>query len=401
MITINKHTNYSDYFDQFNELYLSYFESSSEPKLPTYSYQTKLNTPLIVTSLITDLIPESLIPKFRESMFYLGYLHSIVPNATKVHSQNEFKRMNGTYLIPHSYFITNEIVYADNEFGHIATKQSKPKISNKNFTRNQKYSLQKLYEICFSASSFRYMLIKAECMTFMYFYLFSLGDKNNDILSFYGCFDYALSKASEFKDSPITYGIIYVWELVTAFNHFSKNSLPIQNDSELNLPLHHVYKYPRHLYSISAFGDYDLSSCNYKLNLPDIEFLNHYSITPKTSTSIPASDKTLYYLPYEIDPQKVLSSSFNNFLDYFFPPDTIDLYELFEQLKLINEFENSFVISSELPQTIDGEFFVKSVEDAKELIKEKDIKLIDGYDIYASVMIKDNVSKKIINIKLE
>ena len=123
MITINRHSNYSDYFDKFNEIYLSYYEFSSEPKLPTYSYQIKLNTPLIVTSLISDIIPKTLIPKFRESMFYLGYLHSIVPNATKVHSQNEFKRMNGTYLIPHSYFISNEIVYADNEFGHIATKQ--------------------------------------------------------------------------------------------------------------------------------------------------------------------------------------------------------------------------------------------------------------------------------------
>lgn len=370
MITINKHTIYSDYFNTFKEVYSSFYNSSNL-SLPSYPFQTKLNTPLIVTSLIPSLISDSLTLQFRESMFYLGQLHSIVPAATKVHAQNDYKHKTGKYLIPHSYFISNEIVYADNEFGYIATNQDKPKNSVKNFTKNQKFSYQKLFEICFSASSFRYMLIKAECMTFLFYFLKS---RNIDIPSFYGAFNYALTKASQFFDSPITYGIVYVWELVTAFNHFT-SLLSVDNfddDSHLNLPLHHVYKFPRYLSSLSSFGDYDLSTCKHNLNLPKIGFLNHCSITPRISTSIPSNSNTIFYLPYELDASGILSSSFNKFIDWLMESmDCFDIYDFFNNISLINEFENNFVVSANLPTVVNGEYFVNSIDEANKIIKQK------------------------------
>lgn len=149
MININKNTNYSTFFDEFEKLYSSFYISKIE-KLPTYNFQTKLNTPLIITSYIENLISDSFINDFRENLFYLGYLHSIIPNALKINSQKEFKRTHGEYLIPRSYFQQNEITYSDSEFGHVASNQFTPKKSIKNFTKNQKFSYEKLYEICFS-----------------------------------------------------------------------------------------------------------------------------------------------------------------------------------------------------------------------------------------------------------
>lgn len=130
MINITKNTNYSTFFDEFEKLYSSFYISKIE-KLPTYNFQTKLNTPLIITSYIENLISDSFINDFRENLFYLGYLHSIIPNALKYNSQKEFKRTHGEYLIPRSYFQQNEITYADSEFGHVASNQFTPKKSIK------------------------------------------------------------------------------------------------------------------------------------------------------------------------------------------------------------------------------------------------------------------------------
>ena len=391
MININKNTNYSTFFDEFEKLYSSFYISKIE-NLPTYNFQTKLNTPLIITSYIENLISDSFINDFRENLFYLGYLHSIIPNALKINFQKEFKRTHGEYLIPRSYFQQNEITYSDSEFGHVASNQFTPKKSIKNFTKNQKFSYEKLYEICFSSSSFRFMIIKAECMIFLYYYFLT---NNIEYPQFYGAFNYALTKASQFENNSITYGIIYVWELVTAFNHFISSKF----HEDFNLPLHHVYSYPKRFNLISQFGNYDISTCNHKLNLPEIDFIKNCSLTPRCLTNIPSNEKSLFILPYEIDPNGIYSASFNNFIDWLINDyKKEDINQIFYKISLINEYENYFEISEECPQYIDnGEFFVKTIEEAD---KYKNIKKIDGYNLYLSIMIKNDYSKELKNIKI-
>lgn len=394
MININKNTNYSTFFDEFEKLYSSFYIAKIE-KLPTYNFQTKLNTPLFITSYIENLISDSFVNEFRENLFYLGYLHSIIPNVTKVNAQKEFKRTNGQYLIPRSYFKENEITYSDTEFGHVASNQFYPKKSLKNFTKNQKFSYEKLFEICFSSSSFRFMIIKAECMIFLYYYFLT---NNIDYPSFFGAINYALTKAEQFKHNYITYGIIYVWELVTAFNHFISSKVNI----ERNLPLHHVYSYPKRFNSISNFGNYDLTTCEHKLNLPEINNIKYCSLTPRCLTNIPSNEKSIFILPYEIDPDENYSVSFNIFIDWLIDEfKKEDLNEIFNKIYFINEYENNFVISEDFPQYVDnGEFFVKTIEEAEEIIKQKNMNKIDGYNIYLSIMIKNENSKELKNIKI-
>ena len=405
MIHIDKNTDYNEYYNEFENLYSSFYETNIN--LPTHPYQTKLNTPFIVTSLfVPSIISPKLIEEFKSALFYFGYLHSVVPFATKVHAQEEFKRQVGSYLIPADYFKSHEITYGLSEFGHIAQNQSTPKRSCFNFTKNQHFSLAKLFEICFSSSSFRFMLIKAECLTFLYYYFLSKYSKiPQELYSFYGAFNYAYKKASRYSPSSITFGILYVWELVTAFNHFTNmNFSPLSEDNKINLPTHHVYMYPRRLSCLSQFGKYDLTTCKYKLSLPNIseKILKHISINPQFSTDIPSNSQTLFYLPQTVDKTGILSSSFNTFIEWLIEDSDENFDEIFYRISFINNFEDAFVVNSEQPQVIDGgEFFVNTLFEADEIIRKRNIKPIKGFDLYFSIMIQDEYSKQLQNIKID
>lgn len=400
MIKIDAHTDYSTIRSELMQIYNQYLTNT--PSLPIMDNQlTKLNTPLYYISSAdssTDsssslpshpssshpLISPQFIDEYRKALLFIGKCHRTVPSNKRDIDTRDFSR--------------EEIQYNLNEFGYIP--------------RPLEFKVRKLVDIAFSASSFRFMCIKAEIAIFLFYRALSHVTSSSllaphwssDVKFIFGAIAYAVNKYYSFRNK--TKGMaVYIWELTTFINAFA----PLTSETISTIPSHHVSKFTRRYASIADFGDIDpfnislpdssfppLISLPSSLSPSDQSFYKHLSRFPKCPTDIPYTPDLWFYIPTDSDAKQPCTLTFHEILSNILQNPT-DFQFITNELLKITNYESQFLLSSG-ESYASNTFYFKSLSEASDYIHSIPIpSTLDASKVYFCVMIMEN-GKQILHV---
>lgn len=350
---VNHNSDYKDLYSVLFNIYTSKAEEFNVADVPAFLYHTKLNT-----ALINHEFTESLQNLYKQSLFYIGNAHKIVP-------------LNKN-LLETRYFNDKQLAYHISEFGYIP--------------KGMKWNYNKILDMAFSASSFRTMCVKAEIATFILFYLLNqlLDDpekKNINHKIVFGAFKYAIDKSRKFTNNENVRAAIYVWELTTFINVFG--DLNLEFEDTYCLPTHHIFKTTHRFKNISDFADYQ-NECfkqyiTDKSTTQEKEFINRLSLSPKSNTSISYSEDAIFYNPCDSITKFIYTRDFDEhikvakeFLEY------VDIHNAIYELCKINEYEFQFQLAPN--ESYDPiKFITFTLIEASELAKN--LKIPEGFPV--------------------
>lgn len=338
------------------ELYEQYISEESHRSPLQYDKMTKLNAPLYYVE-DPSLINPKYLDDYRKALLYVGKCFNEVPkNKHAIHT---------------NAFNCSEIVYKTREFGYIP----KP----------MQFSMRKIVDMAFSASSFRTMCIKAEIAVFLYYTMMSkcvdleYKDYPEDLKFVMGAFTYAITRHVE-GYNQIREMAVYVWELATFINVLA--DLSEETEEKFALPCHHVFQSTRRYGSIANFGDYNW-------NKLDDDFFIHLTKIPKRATDISYDDHPMFYIPSDSDVKDICTDTFDKIMNDI-RELKLDMTAMAKELCKITEYENEFLLAKGEAYAEGCSYYFNSEEEAKEFMRK--VKIPEGFDtsnLYFSLMIQD------------